>query len=103
MDTSIRAGHRNSFGSLYYLAPWHTNFARIRDSEENFFEQLFTDEHRETEAVGGESQNASLLKFIGMHIVHIFTGILRPDAQYIAAAFLVAEGLYWFVGRSVKM
>jgi len=59
--------------------PSHTNFARIQDSSGTFFEQLFTDEHREVEVSGGESesalQNAGMLKFIEMGIMHIFTGI----------------------------
>lgn len=64
---------------FYDLVPSHTNFARIQDSAGTFFEQLFTDGHREVEVSGGESasalQNAGMLKFIEMGIMHIFTGI----------------------------
>jgi hypothetical protein len=57
----------------------HTNFARVEDDSGNFFEQLLTDDHQEIEVSGGESesalQNAGLLKFIELGLMHIFTGI----------------------------
>jgi len=56
----------------------HTNFARIEDSDGRFFEQLFTADHQRIDTSGGgEStlQNAGLLRFVGMGVMHIFTGI----------------------------
>jgi hypothetical protein len=57
----------------------HTNFARIEDAQGRFFEQLFTKDHQTIDASdsGAQStlQNAGLLKFIGMGIMHIFTGV----------------------------
>jgi HupE / UreJ protein len=65
--------------AFYDLVASHTNFARIEDSEGRFFEQLLTQDHREIEVSGGDSestlQNAGLLTFIGMGVMHIFTGI----------------------------
>jgi hypothetical protein len=65
--------------AFYDLVESHTNFARIQDSGGTFFEQLLTNDHREIEVSGGESesalQNAGLLKFVEMGIMHIFTGI----------------------------
>ena len=59
--------------------PSHTNFARIEDSQGRFFEQLFTQDHETVDASGGGAQgtlqNAGLLKFVGMGVMHIFTGV----------------------------
>jgi hypothetical protein len=64
---------------LYEAAPSHTNFARIQVGSGDLFEELLTDDRREVEVTGGEShstlQGASLLKFVEMGIMHIFTGI----------------------------
>jgi hypothetical protein len=65
--------------AFYELVASHTNFARIEDTQGQFFEQLLTTDHREVEVSGGESENAlqsaGLLKFVQMGIMHIFTGI----------------------------
>jgi HupE / UreJ protein len=65
--------------AFYDLVKSHTNFARIEDSGGRFFEQLLTDDHREIAAAGDESgnalQNAGLLTYVGMGLMHIFTGI----------------------------
>lgn len=64
---------------LFDVVPSHTNFARVQVGDQDFFEQLLTNEHRETEITGGEShgtlRGAGILKFIEMGIMHIFTGI----------------------------
>jgi hypothetical protein len=65
--------------AFYDLVPSHTDFARIQDSEGNFFEQLLTRERREVPVTGEAAQNelesAGLLKFIEMGVMHIFTGV----------------------------
>ena len=65
--------------AFYDLVKTHTNFARIEDSGGRFFEQLLTADHEEiavaADAAGGGLENASLLTYIGMGIMHIFTGI----------------------------
>jgi hypothetical protein len=65
--------------AFYDLVPSHTNFARIEDANGNFFEQLLTQDHREIAVSGGGAQNAlenaGILVFIRMGIMHIFTGV----------------------------
>jgi HupE / UreJ protein len=65
--------------AFYDLVKTHTNFARIEDSGGRFFEQILTLDHQEiavaADAEGGGLENASLLTYIGMGIMHIFTGI----------------------------
>ena len=65
--------------AFYDLVKTHTNFARIEDSGGRFFEQILTIDHQEiavvADAVGGGLEDASLLTYIGMGIMHIFTGI----------------------------
>jgi hypothetical protein len=64
---------------FYDLVPSHTNFARAQVGDQDFFEEILTNEHREAEVTGGEShgtlKGAGVLKFIEMGIHHIFTGI----------------------------
>jgi hypothetical protein len=66
--------------AFYDLVKSHTNFARIEDSSGRFFEQILTVDHQEVSvaadaAAGGGLENASLLTYVGMGIMHIFTGI----------------------------
>jgi hypothetical protein len=65
--------------AFYDLVKTHTNFARIEDSSGRFFEQILTLDHQQiavaADAAGGGLENASLLTYIGMGIMHIFTGI----------------------------
>jgi hypothetical protein len=65
--------------AFYDLVPSHTNFARIVSSDGNLFEQLLTSDHQDIEVSGGAAENtlesAGLMQFIGMGIMHIFTGI----------------------------
>jgi hypothetical protein len=65
--------------AFYDLVPSHTDFAQIENAKGQFFEQLLTNHHREvnlSESNGkSELENAGLLKYIEMGIMHIFTGI----------------------------
>jgi hypothetical protein len=65
--------------AFYDLVRSHTNFARIEDSSGRFFEQILTVDHQKidvtADAAGGGMENASLLTYVGMGIMHIFTGI----------------------------
>jgi hypothetical protein len=65
--------------AFYDLVRSHTNFARIEDSSGRFFEQILTVDHREINVAAdgtvGGMENASLLTYVGMGIMHIFTGI----------------------------
>ena len=66
--------------AFYDLVKSHTNFARIEDSGGRFFEQILTVDHQEIAvaadgAEGGGLENAGLLTYVEMGIMHIFTGI----------------------------
>jgi hypothetical protein len=65
--------------AFYDLVRTHTDFARIEDNEGRFFEQVLTQDHQEVEVSGGPGgsglENASVLTYIGMGVMHIFTGI----------------------------
>ncbi len=65
-------------GAFFDLVPSHTNFAQIQNAAGEFTEQLITRDRQTVEVTGGESgrlQSASFLDFIGMGIMHIFTGV----------------------------
>jgi HupE / UreJ protein len=65
--------------AFYELVPSHTDFARIQDDASHFYEQLLTKEKQEAEITGGDSvsplQNAGLLQFVHLGMMHIFTGV----------------------------
>ncbi len=66
--------------AFYDLVRSHTNFARIEDSGGRFFEQILTVDHQVVAvaadgAEGGGLENAGLLQYVQMGIMHIFTGI----------------------------
>ena len=66
--------------AFYDLVKSHTNFARIEDSGGRFFEQILTVDHQQVavaadDAEGGGLENAGLLQYVQMGIMHIFTGI----------------------------
>jgi len=65
--------------AFYDLVRSHTNFARIEDTGGRFFEQILTVDHQEVavadESEGGDLENAGLLRYVGMGVMHIFTGI----------------------------
>lgn len=74
-DKDIRLGS----SAFYELVPSHTDFARIEDNEGNFYEELLTNDAREValsgHGAGGPLENAGFSVFVGMGIMHIFTGI----------------------------
>ena len=57
----------------------HTNFAQIQNvATGDFVEELITNDHQTVQVTGGEEsklQSASILEFIRMGIMHIFTGV----------------------------
>lgn len=67
------------FGGLFELIPSHTQFAQVQNVQTGeFVEQLFTLEHQTINVTGGESEhlrNARFSEFVGMGVMHIFTGI----------------------------
>ncbi len=63
---------------FFDLVPSHVTFAQVVMSNGEFVEQLLTKDSRTLKAeAGGTSplQNASFLQFVGMGMMHIFTGI----------------------------
>ncbi|HSD38570.1 MAG TPA: HupE/UreJ family protein [Rhodocyclaceae bacterium] len=75
-DASAIALHSTAF---FELVPSHVTYARIRNGNTGFVEQLITNDHRDIE-VGGDGasvlQNASFFEYIWLGILHILTG---PD------------------------
>ena len=75
-STASLSVHSSAF---YDQVSTHTNFARIQDAEGNVFEQILVKDNQRIDVSGGASQsalqNAGLLTFIQMGIMHIFTGI----------------------------
>jgi len=65
--------------AFYDLVPTHTNFARIEDNDGRFFEQILTQDTQEVAVSGGAErgglENAGFLTYVGMGVMHIFTGI----------------------------
>jgi hypothetical protein len=65
--------------AFFDLVPSHVTFAQIQNAADgDFAEQLITADHRTAEVTGGESTRlkaASFLDFIGMGVMHIFTGV----------------------------
>ena len=66
-------------GAFFDVAPSHTNFAQIQDATtDEFTEQLITAEHQTidvTDREGAKLKRAGFLEFVGMGVMHIFTGI----------------------------
>ncbi|MDB5702942.1 MAG: HupE/UreJ family protein [Sphingomonas bacterium] len=63
--------------AFFDLVPTHMNLAQIQGANGDFVEQVLTTDHREV-AMGAEGatlEGAGFLTFIGMGIMHIFTGI----------------------------
>jgi HupE / UreJ protein len=65
--------------AFFDLVPSHVTFAQVVTEKGDFIEQLITKDQRTLDAAtltnGGKLQNASFLQFIGMGMMHIFTGI----------------------------
>jgi len=65
-------------GAFYDLVPSHTNYAEIENvATGEFTQNLITRDQQTVDVTGGESdrlKQASFLDFVGMGIMHIFTG-----------------------------
>ncbi|MEC5386153.1 HupE/UreJ family protein [Uliginosibacterium sp. H3] len=66
--------------AFFDLVPSHVTYARIRNGDAGFVEQLISNDHRDI-AIGGEGsastlQNASFFQYIWQGVLHILTG---PD------------------------
>ena len=65
--------------AFFDLVPSHVTFAQVVTSNGDFVEQLITKDNRTLDAAattgGGKLQNASFFQFIGMGMMHIFTGV----------------------------
>jgi HupE / UreJ protein len=64
--------------AFFDLVPTHINYAQIITSDGNFIEQLFTRDQTILSATpGGDNplQNAGFLTYVGLGIMHIFTGV----------------------------
>lgn len=64
---------------FYDIVPSHTDFARIQDAAGNFHEELLTRNSPEAvvtaDAAASPLQQAGLLDFVRMGVMHIFTGV----------------------------
>ena len=64
--------------AFFELVSTHVNFAQIQRPSGDFAEQLITADQQGLDIAGAEGdglQSASILRFIGMGVMHIFTGI----------------------------
>jgi hypothetical protein len=63
--------------TFFDLIASHVNLAQIETADGRFIEQMFTQSRQTLEVNGaGESlENAGLLEYVGMGIMHIFTGV----------------------------
>lgn len=65
--------------AFFDLVPTHVTFAQIQDGHGEFFEQIFNTGHRDIAISGSNAanrlENADFLAYIGMGVMHIFTGI----------------------------
>lgn len=68
---------RLHFAAFFDLVPSHTDFARIETASGDLSERLFTATQRDIPVAGAENklQSAGFATFVGMGIMHIFTGI----------------------------
>ena len=63
---------------FFDLVPSHVTFAQVITDNGDFVEQLFTKDQRTLDSSatgGGKLQNASFFDYVGMGMMHIFTGI----------------------------
>jgi len=65
--------------AFFDIVPTHTNFAQVQTEDGLFFEQLLTKGHEDLPVSGAAAENqlakANFLDYIGMGIMHIFTGV----------------------------
>jgi hypothetical protein len=80
--------------SFYFeLVPSHVTFAQIQTGGGQFIEQLFTTDHRDVDATGGDAQmrDASFLEYIRLGVEHILTG---PDhMSFLLGLVLISKRL----------
>ena len=65
-------------GAFMDVSASHTNFAQIQNTKSGeFTEQLLTRDRQTIDVIGGEGQleQAGFLDFVGMGVMHIFTGV----------------------------
>jgi hypothetical protein len=65
-------------GAFMDLVPTHVNFAQIETADGAFIEPLFTHDEQTLDLGGPEGgglKNASFLDYVGMGVMHIFTGV----------------------------
>jgi len=64
--------------AFFDLVPTHVNFAQIQAEDGTLVEQLFTQDQQSLDLSGGDHarlKNASFFEYIGMGVMHIFTGV----------------------------
>ena len=65
--------------AFFELVPSHVTFAQVVTANGDFIEQLITKDNRTLDAAaetgGGKLQNASFFDYVGMGMMHIFTGV----------------------------
>ncbi len=81
--------------AFFDLVPTHVNFAQIEAADGSFTEQLLTVDRQSLE-VGNEStasplQSASLLEYIRLGIMHIFTGV--DHQSFLLGLVLISRSL----------
>lgn len=77
-DCSTTKGLNLHFSGLFEHIPTHVDFAEIQLANGDFVEQLFTSDAQSINAdaqSGDEFRAAGFVQFIGMGIMHIFTGV----------------------------
>ncbi len=60
------------------LVPTHVNFAQVQTDKGAFIEQLLTKDRQTLDLSGGAGnrlQNASFFEYVGLGVMHIFTGV----------------------------
>jgi hypothetical protein len=74
-----QAGIAITDSAFFELVPTHVNFAQIQTGDGRLVEQLFTADRQSLDLSGGSSENrlqdAGFFEYIGMGVMHIFTGI----------------------------
>jgi len=80
--------------AFFDLVPSHVNFAQIQTVDGDFAEQLLTNEHRTADVSAGSGsplQTAGFLDFVGMGMMHIFTGV--DHMSFILGFILISRRL----------
>jgi hypothetical protein len=80
--------------AFFDIVPSHVNFAQIQTVDGDFAEQLLTSEHRTVDVSAGSGsplQTAGFLDFVGMGMMHIFTGV--DHMSFILGFILISRRL----------